>query len=204
MHRWDTNQIAFHQPEGHFLLRKWFHKLPLKKGQTVFIPLCGKSHDLSWLLSQGMTVVGSELSSLAIDQLFDDLGLIPAITQVNSFRIYSASRLVVYVGDFFDLTADVLGPVQAVYDRAALVALPHHMRSRYSEHLLELSNSSPQLLITFDYSQVLMEGPPFSVGADEVTSLYASSFDTELLEELPVPGGFKGATPFTEQIWYLS
>jgi hypothetical protein len=46
----------------------------------VFLPLCGKTLDIQWLLSRGYGVAGSELSKIAVEQLFSELGVEPNIT----------------------------------------------------------------------------------------------------------------------------
>ncbi len=78
----------------------------------------------------------------------------------------------------------MLSDVSAVYDRASLVALPESMRQLYVQHLAnELPESVGILLITLEYDQQLMSGPPFSVSDDEVQRLYRPFFNIELLEE---------------------
>jgi len=51
--KWKTNDIKFHLPEANALLVEYFTSLP--KGK-VFVPLCGKSIDMKWLLLQGHEV----------------------------------------------------------------------------------------------------------------------------------------------------
>ena len=61
-----------------------------------------------------------------------------------------------------------------VYDRAALVALPEAMRAEYVRHVYgQLSPACRGLLITLDYPQEEMAGPPFSVVDSEVQAIFA-------------------------------
>ena len=145
--KWADNNIAFHNSEANPLLVKHFDDLSLNAGSRVFLPLCGKTLDIGWLLSQGYRVAGAELSAIAITQLFAELGVEPEISELGKLTHYSAPNLDIFVGDIFQLSGKVLGPVDAVYDRAALVALPGEMRARYTTHLLEITNKVPQLLI---------------------------------------------------------
>ena len=65
--RWDENRIGFHNAEAHVMLVRHFAALGLVKGARVFVPLCGKSRDIGWLLAQGCRVAGAELSRVAIE-----------------------------------------------------------------------------------------------------------------------------------------
>jgi len=108
------------------------------------------------------------------------------------------------VGDIFDLSAKSLGVVDALYDRAALVALPEKMRSKYITHLIKIADKAPQLLICYEYDLSQLDGPPFSIGVAEVMTHYQDSYEIKLLESVEVAGGFKGKCPATEHVWYLS
>ncbi|OZG72180.1 thiopurine S-methyltransferase [Hahella sp. CCB-MM4] len=201
--KWAANSIGFHQEEANPLLVKYFDELALGQGSRVFLPLCGKTLDIAWLRSKGHRVVGSELSELAIEQLFTELGEKPAVSEKGALKQYSAKDIDIFVGDFFDLTPDILGPVDACYDRAALVALPEAMRQKYSKHLTKLTNTAPQLLICFEYDQNLMEGPPFSVNADEVRQHYAGNYEVTCIGNEFCSDGLKGQWDVTEDVWLL-
>lgn len=201
--KWEKNEIAFHQNEANPLLVKYCAELPLRKGSRVFLPLCGKTLDMPWLLSRGFCVAGAELSKLAVEQLFAGLGVEPKISSAGKLERYSAQHIDIYVGDIFDLTGDTLGVVDAIYDRAALVALPQTMRNRYTAHLTAITNKAPQLLITFEYDQSLMEGPPFSVSSEEVNQHYRGCYDVAPLASVDVPGGLKGQCVAKENVWLL-
>ena len=122
--KWENNQIGFHEAKPNPILIKYFHQLDLKDDSRIFVPLCGKTHDIQWILSQGHKVVGVELSDLAITQLFTSLGMKPEIKKTSNLKHYQAKNIDIFVGNFFDLTQSALGKVDAIYDRAALVALP--------------------------------------------------------------------------------
>jgi hypothetical protein len=119
--RWESGRIGFHQGKPNKLLLAHFDALGLADRSRVFLPLCGKTRDIAWLLSQGYRVAGAELSELAIRQLFEELGVEPVISNLGQFKRYSATDIEIFVGDIFSLTAELLGPVDAVFDRAALV-----------------------------------------------------------------------------------
>lgn len=201
--RWERNEIGFHTPEANPLLVAHFKDLALPEGSRVFLPLCGKTLDIHWLLANGYRVAGAELSQLAIEQLFSELGVEPAITAIGSNRRYSADGIDIIAGDFFDISGSDLGAVDAIYDRAALVALPGTMRQRYTDHLMEITGQAPQLLICFTYDQSLLDGPPFSGSREEVARHYQGSYDAKLLASVEVSGGLKGKCAAVEDVWLL-
>jgi thiopurine S-methyltransferase len=122
--RWQTNQTGWHECVVNPLLIIHFPSLNVSPGSRVFVPLCGKSLDLGWLLSSGYAIAGAELSELAVKQLFAELGMEARISEVGKHKLFRGEKIDIFVGDLFDLSREILGPVDAIYDRAALVALP--------------------------------------------------------------------------------
>ncbi|MEZ5081033.1 MAG: thiopurine S-methyltransferase [Thermoleophilia bacterium] len=200
--RWQRGQIAFHEGTTNQRLSACFHELACAPGSRVFVPLCGKTRDIAWLLGHGYHVVGAELSPLAVEELFRELDVEPAVSDDGRVLHHSDPDLRVHVGDIFDLTPDTLGPVDAVYDRAAFVALPADLRARYVDHLVRLTGAAPQLLVTMDYDQALMSGPPFSIDEAEVRARYSDRYDIRGVDDAEMPGGLKGV-PAREQAWLL-
>lgn len=172
--RWQQKQIGFHQSTVHPMLLAYWSRLAPKASESVFVPLCGKSLDMWWLREQGHEVVGVELSQLAVEQFFAEAKLTPQKTQVGSLERWSAQGVTIYCGDFFALTAEQVANCSLVFDRAALIALPLELRDRYRTHLNTiLPKPARTLLITIEYAQNQMSGPPFSVPATEVKGTFA-------------------------------
>ncbi|MEM9809458.1 MAG: thiopurine S-methyltransferase [Cyanobacteria bacterium P01_D01_bin.56] len=201
--KWEQNNIAFHKSEANPILVNHFQKLSLAKGSRVFVPLCGKTLDIAWLLSQGYRVAGAELIEIAIEQLFKELRVEPEISEIGNIKRYSADNIDIFVGNIFDVSSQMLGFIDAVYDRAALVALPKGIRQRYTIHLMEITDKAPQLLVSYDYDQSLMSGPPFSISQEEVAQHYSQSYGVRLLTSNDVPGGLKRKCAATENVWLL-
>jgi thiopurine S-methyltransferase len=201
--KWEKGEIAFHNEHVHPLFTAHFPLLGLQAGKRILLPLCGKTVDIDWLLSQGFQVVGIELSELAVKDLFARLKLSPVVTQLDGFQHYQAQGLQVFVGDFFAITPAQLGNVDAVYDRAALVALPATLREQYAAHLQHICQRAPQLLITFEYQQSLLTGPPFAVSKLMLDSYYAKDYLISFLASVEVVGGLKGKVVATENVWLL-
>lgn len=201
--KWKNNEIAFHEGDANPALVKYFKEFSLAKGSRVFLPLCGKTLDIAWLLSNGYQVAGAELSEIAIEQLFMELGLKPEISELTQVKLYRAKQIDIFGGNIFHLTDKLLGSVDVIYDRAALVALPAAMRNRYTAHLTQITGKSPQLLISYEYDQSIMEGPPFSVIDEEIILQYGDNYDIHLLASTDLSGGMKGKCPAKENIWLL-
>jgi len=203
LQKWKDNNIAFHKSEANPLLVKHFSQLSIAKGGRVFLPLCGKTLDIAWLLSKGYRVAGAELSEIAIGQLFANLGIQPKISSVGKLQHYSAENIDIFVGNLFDLSESTLGPVNAIYDRAALVALPKEVRDRYTAHLTQITHKAPQLIICYEYDQTLMSGPPFSITEQEIRQHYKDSYSLDLIESRSMPDGLKGKCEARENVWIL-
>lgn len=181
--RWARNEIGFHLEQVHPGLRRHWPRLELPEGAGVLVPLCGKSLDLAWLAGQGFNVLGVELSEKAVEAFFAEQQLEAEVSQAGAFRVYRSGALEIRCGDFFELGAADVATCQGVYDRAALIALPPPMRRRYAAHLSTiLPADCQQLLVTLDYDQQQMDGPPFAVAEAEVKALYAPSWQVEQLE----------------------
>lgn len=204
LEKWKSKDIAFHQAQANPLLVKYFKQLVLAKGSRVFVPLCGKTLDIVWLLGQGYRVAGAELSEIAIEELFIELGVKPDVVEVGTLKHYRANNIDIFGGDFFNLDSAVLGPVDAIYDRAALVALPKGMRGEYTSHLMQITGRAPQFVICFEYNQKMMAGPPFSIDTTEINQHYSGKYQLHGIDSTDVAGGLKGVCPATENVWLLS
>lgn len=207
--RWQQNQIGFHQREINPYLQRHWSELRLDRKARVFVPLCGKSSDMLWLLSMGYQVLGVELSPVAVESFFAENALTPKTYRRGDFWVFEVDGLQIYCGDFFALQPELTGRIDAVYDRASLVALPPEMRLEYVLTLSSLLSPSVQiLLIAFDYPQHEMQGPPFSVHDQEIEQLFNHWCEIKLLSEenaLDYQANFKerGLSRMTEQAYRL-
>lgn len=166
---WNEGRIGFHEGRPNELLAA--HVEALGPKGRVLVPLCGKAYDLAFLAKRGHEVIGIELVETAVQAFFDEQGLEPTRSRRGTFEVYSAARITIFQGDFFAATPADIGPITAFYDRAALVALPPQMRSRYVAQLNALAGADrPGLMVTFEYPVGALEGPPFSVPEAELRS----------------------------------
>lgn len=210
LERWEHAEIGFHQDEINPYLRRFWPEIKAARDSEVFVPLCGKSLDMVWLRAQGHFVLGVELSPIAVKDFFREQRLPPERVSGGRFDNYRAEGYCLACGDFFDLRREDMAQVSAVYDRASLVALPPEMRERYARHLAGILPAGTQmLLVTFDYRQAEMPGPPFAVSEAEVRSLYGQYAEVRLLareDALPQNPRFRqrGVTRMEECIFLLT
>lgn len=201
--RWETGRTAFHEKQTNPLLVQYFQQLELPAGAHAFVPLCGATRDLDWLLDQGFRCTGIEFYRGAVEQVFERLSLTPEITKLDGLTRFAAGELTLWQGDFFALTAADLGPVDAVYDRAALVALPQATRAAYAAHLAQIAPAKPHLIVSYDYDQSQTAGPPFSVPEAEIRGLFSSSHSVTRLASRAITGPLAERCAGFEQVWHL-
>ena len=177
--RWRENRIGFHEGAPNAFLVKYGDRLTGAK--RVLVPLCGKAEDLAYLASRGHDVLGVELVEDAVRQFFAEHHVTPSITPRGGFQQYTAGAITILVGDLFATSPEVVGAIDAIYDRAALVALPAEMRIGYVAQLARIApDAKRELLMTIEYPAGSLEGPPFSVSASDVRTLFANAVIQEL------------------------
>lgn len=204
--KWASNQIGFHLEDVNPLLIEYWPQLSPQRNESVFVPLCGKSEDLIWLASQHEQVQGVELSEIAVRSFFAEHFYTPTVTRLNgAHELYQFDELMIYTGDVFSAP---LKAVELIYDRAALVALPPEMRKEYVTRLLSLLKEGGRvLLVTLDYVQSEMIGPPFCVAKNEVESLFTDCKVTCLFRDDADQHHPKisqqGLSRFAEVVWLI-
>jgi thiopurine S-methyltransferase len=181
--RWQDNQIGFHQDTPTPLMLKHWPSLGIAPGACVFVPLAGKTLDMAWFAAQGYRVLGVELSRIAIEAFFDEHGVTPDRRDSKYGTHYRAGDIELICGDAFGLDEAALADCDAVFDRAALIALPADLRRRYVHGLYaRLPSHCRGLLVSLEYPQHEKDGPPFSVVEDEVRGFYSRDWDVTTLE----------------------
>lgn len=188
--RWERGETGWHQSEVEPGLVTHFPKTGPRR---VLVPLCGKSLDLTWLASQGHEVVGVELSEMACRAYFNENNLAPTEAQEGPFHVFRAGGITLLQGDFFALSPEILGPIDAIYDRAALIALPPELRKNYSILIQKLVRTCARP--NFVHLQIVLErspqddkGPPFSIPEQELERLYGGFYRRETLSRETLEG----------------
>ena len=200
--RWEEGRIGWHEPSGNAALKA--HWPELRAGSTVLVPFCGKSVDIAWLAERGLTVTGVELSRKAIEAFFAEQELAYRAETCGAFAVYRARTrpITLYGGDLFAFRG---GPFDALFDRGALVALPPMDRPRYVQHLRGLlKRDAFQLLVTLEYEQSRVEGPPFAVLPDEVRGYWPGLRRIDAKNDIGnAPPKFRaaGLDTVTEAVW---
>lgn len=180
--RWDSGQIAFHEGTANrFLVRHADEVLPPAGTGSVLVPLCGKTRDLAWLAARGHRVVGCELIETAARAFFEEERVVPKERSVGPFVALSSGDITILVGDALALTTEATGMIDAVFDRAALVALPLEMRAGYVASVASVTRpGATGLLVTLEHDAG--SGPPFSLDRAVVSASYGGAFDVTDLE----------------------
>jgi thiopurine S-methyltransferase len=178
---WRNDQIEFHQDAVNPLLIRFWDSFSLKRKSRIFVPMCGKSLDLLWLVDQGHEVIGVELSPLAVKSLFEESNIVPHMHRRKNFTEWEHGRLKILCGDFFGLTPNDLGQIDTVYDRAALTALPEPIRKRYVSHMRHIipSNCSVFLLTLEDVCPEDERSCNIGDVDDEIRALYGDHFEIQ-------------------------
>ena len=180
--RWESNRIGWHAEQVNRHLIKYLDRFELSTGESIFVPLCGKTNDMPFLVKEGLNVIGVEMSNIAIEQFFSENQLDYVISKVDKFILYEGTGIKIYCGDFFDLKSKHLENVTAIYDRASLIALNEELRQKYVKHLSDIIGFDARiLLLTLNYPQHQRSGPPFAVSKEEVDQLCNGSFDIQEL-----------------------
>ena len=199
--RWAENRIGFHLNDTNPALTEHWHAVKATRDDRVLVPMCGKSIDLIWLAQRHDNVIGIELSDIAVKAFFAEQLYTPMVSGVGAETVYEFDEITIHCGDFFSARVE---PVDVVYDRAALIAMPQNMRQMYAERLLALLKESGRiLLVTLDYPQEQLDGPPFSVSKEEVENLFKDCRVTHLARDdadESHPRRQRGLTRFAEEI----
>jgi thiopurine S-methyltransferase len=187
LERWAKNEIGFHRDSFNSVLLRYESLITQNKIKKVFLPLCGKSLDLLWWAQHSESVWGVEFSDLACKSFFEEHQLPYRIEQRGSFQVYKNDKFRIFQGDFFNFENDH-EEFDFIFDRASNIALPLEMRKRYYQKMNQLFSSKTQLLlVTIEYPQDLVEGPPFSVTEEEIMKGYAGKkIDRLSDQEIPM------------------
>lgn len=199
LERWRVGRTGWHEPDGNRNLQRHWRA----SGRRVLVPMCGKTPDLLWLEEQGNAVVGVELSRLAIESFFAEQGLQYTVEDgaVPAYRA-TARDITILCGDYFDVHG--LG-CDAHFDRGALIAMPPERRLAYVDKTNALlQGGAVQLVITVDYDQDVVAGPPYSVDDDELLGYWSRLQRVEAVDDMAdAPPKFieAGLAAMTEKIW---
>ena len=206
LERWQRNEIGFHEAEIHpLLLAHWATVVGAVEDQQarrkVFVPLCGKSLDMIWLIKQGHHVFGVELSAIGVEAFFAENNIEFEKFAEGELIKYVGEHVTIFSGDIFALEPLMLPEIKLFYDRAALVALPPDMRNAYAEKVCSLLGDKAEgLVISLEYAAEMINPPPHSLNPAKVEQSYGSVCDCELLGQ--GVGEVKGK-PCTEYAMHL-
>ena len=198
--RWENGRTGWHEVDGNAGLKSHWN---IDIG-SVLVPLCGKSPDLLWLASRGHDVVGIELAEKAIREFFTEQDLNYFKVDGEAMPTFRAESLplTIVCGDYFEFSG---GPFDALYDRGSIVAIDPAIRSDYVRQTKALLKPHASLLvITLEYDQDVVNGPPFSLLADELRDYWQDLERVEVTDDINnCPPKFRaaGLTDIAEVVW---
>jgi thiopurine S-methyltransferase len=209
LQRWQEGDVGWHHQEINPHLLSFWHRLGIEPDSRVFVPLCGKSRDMIWLAQQGYSIVGVEISEIAVEEFLSEQGLTANSSNLGPFKLFQAEDYQLMCGDLFQLKPHHIKQIDAVYDRASLVALDASYRQAYAALLADiLPAGCSVLLVSMDYPQDEMNGPPYAVTDKEVHELFAANFKVNHLHSLDLLKDTqrysdKGLSRLSEHIYML-
>ncbi|MGE5492118.1 MAG: methyltransferase domain-containing protein [Actinomycetota bacterium] len=133
---------------------------------NTLIPGCGSAWEAAHLAGLGWPVTALDFSEVAVAAARQVLGNWPG-------------RLV--CADFFEFEPEA--PLDLIYERAFLCALPRKLWSAWGERMAALLPSGGRLAGYFFFRDE-PKGPPFGISPDHLDELLAASF--EKIEDCPV------------------
>lgn len=206
LERWKNREIGFHKAVVNPSLLAVQKQLQLRSGQNVLVPLCGKSLDMIWFSQQGLQVTGVELASAACEDFFSENQLKVQKEEQGGYSVYSSDSICLWCGDFFCFPETQ--KFDLIYDRAATIALPESLRSNYFKKIQSFLEMGARLcLITIEYDQSRLEGPPFSVSETEIRNAF-SQFKINKWSERVTPMDnlrfTEAGVEVTEKIYWIS
>ncbi|MCZ6833298.1 MAG: methyltransferase domain-containing protein [Acidobacteria bacterium] len=187
LERWREGRTPFHMDRINPWLVRFAQRLDLGAQRRVLVPLCGKSLDLEYLARQGGSITGVDLAEEALRQFLEGQQR-EAVCQVRGDAIFLlAEPFTLVAADILTLTPERIGRFDAIWDRAALVALPQACHAPYIRTLMSVLQPGGRILMVgMEYDTALMDGPPFSVSAQEIRELLGEVGRVELLAEQEV------------------
>lgn len=142
---------------------------------ATLIPGCGTGYEVACLSEAGWQVTAIDFSAAAVEAARKLLGPL-------AVRVVQA--------DFFEFSP--AHPVELIYERAFLCALPPRMRAAIVARWAELLPPGG-LLVGFFYFDESPKGPPFGITREELETLMAPAFervaDQPVSDSMPVFAG---------------
>lgn len=155
-----------------------------EKNVSILVTWCGNSLDIPWLSSQGYDVVGVEISELGVRQMFEENGIPYSTTQEGGFSIYQAQdrKMKVFVGNYYNLTPELVGTFDGVWDNNAFGAAEVANREKYMSVLVSLLKPDGRVLLgNWEYGELVRDSAPFSLSCTFVKELFQEKFEVQFV-----------------------
>ncbi|KAL8583791.1 hypothetical protein ACOMHN_036426 [Nucella lapillus] len=179
--RWNDRAIGFHIFATHPMLLK--HVNVLEDGRSnlrILMPLCGKFWDMHWLAQRGHTVVGVEVAERAVHEFLKEYPYshtarpVPGV-EGTLFQTHD-KKIQIYCCDFFKITPEEVGVVDAVWDRGSMVSINVCDRPRYAQVMQSvMSKHCRYLLSALNYDETKYTGIPHHLGDEAIREVFENT-----------------------------
>ncbi|KAM8966240.1 thiopurine S-methyltransferase-like [Pelodytes ibericus] len=181
MARWEKRIIGFHEANVHVLLAEFVDDMVNNRKQIrILFPLCGKAVDMKWLADMGHTIVGIDVSEIAIKEFFAENNIpyveedVPGISGAKVFKSTSGN-ISLYCCSIFNINDSIVGKFDGIWDRGAMVAINPCDRQRYVSLIISLmAKDCHYLLVTVEFEPKLHAGSPFYVPDEDLETMLGS------------------------------
>lgn len=194
--RYKCNAIQWHIDEVHPQLLRYLSELTqqgadnpenAEKKLKFFLPLCGKSKDIPFLVNLGFDVFGVEAVPSVIQE-FSQQNKLDLVYDESRFLYHNKGEtLKIYCGDLFKCPIEEYGPFDCVWDRASFIALDYSFRPAYLDMMkraiaLGKQHDFRYLLQSVKFDKNNFAGPPRCVDSQDIDEFYRSWADVTQLE----------------------
>ncbi|CAL8110762.1 unnamed protein product [Orchesella dallaii] len=197
--RYKKRNFEWHIEEVHPQLLKYLSKLTqLETEETVegskakkfFVPLCGKTKDIPFLLKLGFEVFAVEAIDSVVQELINENNLELTFDEKRSIYHDKDEQLKIYCGDLFKCPIEEYGPFDCIWDRASFIALDYSFRPSYIDMMKRSVGYGSEngvhnfryLLQSVTYDKSNFAGPPRCVDAADIKEFFGLWADVTVLE----------------------
>jgi len=118
---------------------------------------------------------------VAVRAFFRENRLQPVRRRTGKFTLWEHGEISILCGDYFALGKADLGPIDTVYDRAALTALPEDIRGRYVAQLRRIVPDTSEIFLLTTEDAAENDSLSTALGVDkEIKALYSEGFEIDL------------------------
>ncbi|GFR75295.1 thiopurine S-methyltransferase [Elysia marginata] len=201
---WDqeykNGRIRWHRDQVHQILVNHYDKLnPGGKHSRVLVTMCGMSEDMNWLVDRGLQVIGIDFAKHALHKFMcldgQEWTGCPVKELGHDAKLFTRDdgKIKLFYGDVLNLSPEIDGKFDAIYDCSSIHNLPKPKASRMANVLKKILNPGGRILLdAIDYDLKILEledlnlqapvPPPYPMNLKDVKELFEPECTVELVE----------------------